>query len=637
MCSSVLSARKTIDSARHQRPKTAISPRMSVSKKEKDFTPEENQQLSATSRINAELSTHPAAYQGQIKFPFHSIPSRLGKLSIEDKLDHPFKTEETNQTDTQTRSKTGDYDNLYVSFDLLKTMTPRNCVKCLNTTPIFLKTLFLQGHLDPDLVSNVSLSLTSNELQKFVLNMTSEINCYTSLLSCQSINEIEEKVKSLMPVQYATVWIKSEFANYAISETRKEILTMGQTILTEAFNKKEDLVMGDPANHVGFSVEYDLPLVRGCKSMILLPIVNPNDEIVAVFQVAGYTNELTDMQTEFPQYYIESLKIFRDIIQRRFFTIQPQRKIPSNTSNVFNDIENSSLQKTSAQICKFLQNTIPCESAELYIFDDRYRSLIRISDNKEFGELEGGISFQAGLTTVPIVVAHGQNHPKFNKDIDGHYSNKSIISRSLFQGRDHFVVTLRAKPNSPSFSPADLRLLADLATIICDALKLSKWLSKQAESSDQMKHDIKILTLITNSLSDVTSKGVGAWDAIKEASNEFFQSKQLFICLFDGRYMKYTPKEIKCRFEDCVAGTSYNYRETVYTKAEDENPKFSAALYSQLDVKCESSLCFPYRVNGRVMGAIEIINPKVIDHTTEELKLFANLCSCLLNSPFTTK
>lgn len=634
MSSSFRSARKTISAARSQRPSTAFAPKVTRVPKDVNFTAEEQQQLSATSRINAELSTYPAAYQRQIKIPFHTVSSKLGNFNLDDKLDYPFKTDEkaTRELISSDIPSTN-LDNLYITFDLLKTMTPRNCIKCLYSTPIFLRTMFLQGQLDPDLVSSVSLSLTSNELQKFMINMTSEINCYTALTSCLTIGEIEEKILSLIPVQYATVWVKSEYANFAISETRKETLTMGKTILTEAFEKKEDIVIGDPGHYNGFSVEYDLPLIRGCKSMMMLPIVNPNDEIVAVFQVAGFQNSMSEMQTEFPQYYIDVLKIARDIIQHRFFTVQPKRTVPSNISNVFDDVEKASLKSTSAQICKFLQNTFPCELAELYIFDDRYRTLIRIKDDKEFGEIEGGISFQAGLITSPILVPHGVTHPAYNKEIDGIYANQSILSRSLFQGRDHFVVTLRSKPNSPAFSISDVKLLTDLTSIICDALKLSKWLTKQSDSMEEMTKNVSLYTIITDSLAEAAVKGGKAWDIIKLASNKFFQSNTLFVCLFDGRYMKYTPTEVKCKFEDCCAGSSYNYRETILSYADDEKSKLNPALYAQLDVKCQTSLCFPYRVNGRVSGSIEIINPKNTNHTNDELKLFANLCSCLLNTP----
>ena len=69
MSSSFRSARKTISAARSQRPSTAFAPKVTRVPKDVNFTAEEQQQLSATSRINAELSTYPAAYQRQIKIP----------------------------------------------------------------------------------------------------------------------------------------------------------------------------------------------------------------------------------------------------------------------------------------------------------------------------------------------------------------------------------------------------------------------------------------------------------------------------------------------------------------------------------------------------------------------------------------
>jgi hypothetical protein len=44
----------------------------------------------------------------------------------------------------------------------------------------------------------------------------------------------------------------------------------------------------------------------------------------------------------------------------------------------------------------------------------------------------------------------------------------------------------------------------------------------------------------------------------------------------------------------------------------------------------ESSLSFPYRVGGRVVGALEVINPKKSGITVDDQKLFSNLCSCLM-------
>lgn len=595
-----------------------------------EFTMHEQEQLATTSRINAELSIHPSAKNQKSHTPYHSIPSRLGKFSLQDKLSKPFKSDVQEREITEETTENEETSKLFITFDLLKTMTPRNCVKCLNSTPIFLRTLYLEGKLDPDIVSSVSLSLTSNELQKFMINMTQEINFYSALISCHTLAEIEDRLVQLITMKKAIIWIKSEQSDFFVSQSMKEALQLNHTILTESFNSKKDIITGDPANHEGFSVDYDLPLVRGSKSMVMLPILSPTEDVIAIFQCLGYQNSLAEMQTEFPEYYIETLKIVRDMLQKKFFTKPPPRIVPSNVSAMFSGIEKGSLKYTAGQISRFLQNAIPCEAAELYEFDDRYRCLVRLCDDKRFGELEGGISFQAGITTVPINVPHGISHSAFNPDIDGLYNNRSIFSKSIMQGRDHFVLTCRSKPNAPAFYPIDVKLIGELSPIICDALKLSKWIENQSKTLGEMSQELRLLNIVSDSLAQVSTAGKDRWETVRIAASQFFECDALFICLFDGRFMKYTPTEIKSKFEDCCAGTAYNYRETVWTKDDDENSKFNPSLYKQLKVECHLSLAFPYRANGRVCGAIEVINPKRTNISQDELRLFSNLTGCLM-------
>lgn len=630
MSTSLRTAQRSLQNARMGRAQTSHGSRSPRTQPE-DFTPSQRQQLTATSRINAELSTQPMASQKQTKTPYHAIPSRLGAYNIQRKLDHPFKTpenEEPSEPDADTPIP-GD-GKLFVTFDLLKTMTPRNCVKCLSSAPIFMRTMYLEGKLDPDIVSSVSLSLTQSELQKFMLNMTQEINFFVSLNSCQTIAEAEEKLLSLVPMKQATIWVRSDFSKYIVSPTTKEALMLGQTVLTEGFEKSADIVMSDPANHAGFSVDYDLPLLRGIKSMLVLPISGPSGDIVAVLQCCGFQNALSEAQTQFTDYYVDVLKIARDIIQKKLFSNPVPRTVPSNIGNIFSDIDKHSVSMTATHICKYLQSAFPCEAAELFEFDEKYRCLVRLTDGVRLGEAGGGISFQAALSSTPINLPNCQAHPSFNREIDGKFVNKSILTKAIYSGRERFVVTLRAKPTLPSFMPRDVKLLQELGTVICDAIKLSKWLEAKAQDREKTEREMKMLNVISESLHSVAVAGTERWEAVKKAAKDFFDCDTFFVCLFDGRYMKYTPSDVKCKFEECPSGTAFNYRETVIISEEDD--KFNAGLYRQLGVECKKSLSFPYRCNGRVAGAIEVINPKKSDITSDDQKLFCDVCACLTST-----
>ena len=144
--------------------------------------------------------------------------------------------------------------------------------------------------------------------------------------------------------------------------------------------------MSDPANHAGFSVDYDLPLLRGIKSMLVLPISGPSGDIVAVLQCCGFQNALSEAQTQFTDYYIDVLKIARDIIQKKLFSNPVPRTVPSNIGNIFSDIDKHSVSMTAAHICKYLQSAFPCEAAELFEFDEKYRCLVRLTDGVRLGE-----------------------------------------------------------------------------------------------------------------------------------------------------------------------------------------------------------------------------------------------------------
>jgi hypothetical protein len=503
----------------------------------------------------------------------------------------------------------------------------------MSEAPIFIRTLFFEGKLDPDLVASVAISLTQNELQKFMLNMTQEVNLYTALTSSQCIQEFEEQLVTFMPIQRATIWVKSEDSDFILSPTLKESLILGKTVLTPAFSKSEDISMGDPASFPGFSHDFDLPILRGFQSMLLLPIVDPESHIIAVLQCCGYQNNLNEMQSEFPQYHIDTLKIVRNLCQRKFFSNISKRTIPSNISKIFSQIETSSVSKTSQQISDILQTIFLCEIVEIFEFEDRSKTLIRLIDDIRFKEEDGGISFQAGIIDIPINLSNKQIHPNFKEEIDGKHINQTILSQSLGRGRNHFVITLRGKRNMPGFTPEDIDLIKELSSIICDALRVAKFQEMKERDRMEELHELKMLRLYYDTMNSISSQGMEHWDAVKNAAKEIFNCETLFISMFDGRYMKFYPNEIKCRFEECAAGNAFNSRDTIFTELTEERSKLNLRFYKQFGIKFESSLAFPYRVKGRVIGAIEIINPKKKDIPKDDQLRFGILCSCLMANP----
>jgi hypothetical protein len=118
---------------------------------------------------------------------------------------------------------------------------------------------------------------------------------------------------------------------------------MCQTLTTVGFEKNGDVKMGDPGNFASFSVDFDFPLLRGCKSMMILPIVNQSQEIITLPQCYCFQNAPAQVQSEFPQYYIDVLKI---VSERTALSYQSWHFVPWFTPQ---DVK--VLRKLSFMIC----------------------------------------------------------------------------------------------------------------------------------------------------------------------------------------------------------------------------------------------------------------------------------------------
>lgn len=521
-------------------------------------------------------------------------------------------------------------EQIAMTFDLLRTMTPKNCMKCLNQTPLFLKTMVTEGQLNPDIVSSVSLSLTQNELQRFMLNMTQEVNFYNAFHSCSTIAEVEDTILKLVPMVRATVWLKASHGDFVVSPSLKTVLIIGKSIVTAPFENGEDLVTGDPGDLPSFCIDADLPLLRGCKSMLLLPILDSDKNIKAVLQCVGFKDS-DDIQVPFTEYYIEVMKVIREIVRRKFFSGEEKKTIPANSSAIFNEIEKCSITATLSQIGKFLQASMPCEAVDVFEFDETTKVLTRTVDGREFTEADGGISYKAALSSQTVNIAHGQALELLKDEIDTKLSNRSVLVHSLLHMRRRYVITCRAKLNALAFTTIEAKTLVSLAPMICDAVKLAKWLEGLVSEMNALKQRMRLLGFANDTITAVASYGNDKWEALRNASNQFFGSEKLLVAVFDGRNMKFLPTSVKCKFEDCTAGTAYNHRESIIGMANDENSRFNKELYKELgEENVESTIAFPYRFGGRVAGAIEIINPKSGHLSVEDQKVFSNLVACVL-------
>ena len=140
----------------------------------------------------------------------------------------------------------------------------------LDSQPIFLQTLYSGSQLDPQIIGTIVSRLISSDLTKFITNMAQETNFFVTASTCHTITNIETILMDLLPIVRATVWLKTDHADFLYSPTLNTNLPLSRSIVGYCAITAKDLVTEDPSNHYKFVIDIDLPLLRDIKSMVLI-------------------------------------------------------------------------------------------------------------------------------------------------------------------------------------------------------------------------------------------------------------------------------------------------------------------------------------------------------------------------------
>lgn len=568
-------------------------------------------------------------------YDYHIINTRIGSVAIPNNVKNPNLDSVLRPSSPKSIECEPPTENeqieLFATLSLLRTMDSELCISCIEAVPVFLRTLYLDGKLDQSIVSSISINLPTHYLQIFSSNLLREINIFSRINMCKCINDSENAILEIIPLNRVTVWIRNENSTFLYSQSLKTTIQQERSIVGYSVIQKDDLITEDPGNHPGFCIDTDLSFLRGAKSMVLLPIYSSNGDVSAVLQCVGLKSKITGAQIPFTRYYIETLKIIRNILQKKFFLSPKEYSIPSSASTSLSESDFSSLSKVVKLSMSYLETSLPCESADLFFFDDRYKKLVRVIDGFEYDKQTGGISFAAAINNDLINLPHGSSHPQFNTEIDGKFVNRSVLSYSFYSKREHYVITLRAKRNSHVFLPIDIAFIKQISPLLSEMFLISKWLEQKILDSMNSKRNVTYLQAIWKSLHDVTTGGMDPWESCRYASEVFFGTKFFFISTFDGINMRYLSTKVQCHFDECVSGKAYNYREITWVYRDKKDPLFNQQLYSELGVNAKTAVAFPFRLKGRVHGAIELINPTSDSIDDQTQILFGDLCSNLLS------
>jgi hypothetical protein len=343
--------------------------------------------------------------------------------------------------------------------------------------------------------------------------------------------------------------------------------------------------------------------------MIVLPIIERSGLWKGAIECVGFLNQMTGEEMEFSGYMIEVLKIVRKIVEGCDFWSESRHEIKSSICKVFDQLCDSSNVEIVCRLSKFISESIGCDFVEIFEIEESRERLRRLNDDRYFTSETGGISYEAGLSSTPVFVHHGGSHRSFRSDIDGLHTNGSIMSVSIMSHRHHWVVTLRGKIGSVAFVSADLSFIREISGIINKTLNLTEKLFFDRLAYEGMKRRRFVSEAIGRSINMLNEGRIDVWKVLRATSRRLFESDTMFVCEYEGMFMRYHPTEVVWGFEDCVSGQAYNYRQRLSIEA--ENSSFSGELYLHLEVKVRRSISFPYRRSGRVCGCIELINARL--------------------------
>jgi hypothetical protein len=538
---------------------------------------------------------------------FHEIATRCGTLAFPERRRrvHRQKLAPTPTGELDDSSSLGKHS---ITLSALVDRRPSDVANVVAVRPIFMKTLMAGDPINPAVFAPVLGSFTPAQLKVFMKHLSLELSLFASIPACKSLEQIENTIMSNIPVKSATIWVQGEDSDFLASPTLKELVPTNRSILGWSLQKRKSLVTDDPSNFEGFDIDFDLPRLRGSISMVLLPVFSGVGDPIAVIEFVDMTDTQEDAATSFSEYDVRVLKAIRKLLKLHFFGPMERRVDLHKMEivSVMSDLNRLSSSAVAADwICQFLKKVIGCEGADIFRFDARTRKIRNLKDGIEYSDLSGGASYVAALRNRPVFMGHGMAKNIGAPELDRRFANRSILSKMFTVEHRSYVFTLRAKWLLPSFLPEDLLCLTELSVVLGQCLILADSIEAQTTDYQTNVRFNNIKTATYDALDQYVDMPHKKWEIVRAAATKYFGCEAIFVAVYHNMEMRFMPTEVNWKFDDCIAGNAYNYREDVFYEMKDDKP---VPLYQALKVECRQSAAFPFSVDGKVKGAIELVN-----------------------------
>jgi hypothetical protein len=417
----------------------------------------------------------------------------------------------------------------------------------LDKYPLFFRSLYFQTSIDSSQISRIVSALRSNDLKLFVTRMAAEMSLFGSISTVRTVADLEDALMRNIPIQSAVFWVRGDNADFLLSLTTNQVLSMQHSIVGTCLETAKLIVTDDPANHELFNYEYDLPLLRGASSMILLPVISEVGDPLGVIQCVDLFEPATQLRLPFSKYYVRLLKLVRDLVRGRFTRDRDRTDalLGCEVAEILTDFRPTiSLRDICLRISAFVRKLVDCQVVDIYEYVARGRTIINLTDGAEYHDTAGGIAYLAAVKLRPIFVAHGLARLVKTSPLDHRLTNCSVLAQSFAHREHQYIFVLRSKWLQPAFFPADAQALQDNATVLCQCLHLAQTVRTRVEEDLDLRRLTDIERTSIEALDRYIREPAGRWAIVGDFATKMFGTQRCIVAVYEGCRMHFLGTDV---------------------------------------------------------------------------------------------
>ncbi|EAY10267.1 GAF domain containing protein [Trichomonas vaginalis G3] len=450
------------------------------------------------------------------------------------------------------------------------------------------------------------------------------------------VTTFEQNVRNLLDSRRILLWLVIPSAKVIVSRTASLLVPEGEGLLGKAISEGQRLVLPDPSRDPSYSLDYDGPVISNARVVLYQPVVNTKKEVLWVIQIVDRLSPKGTVVTPSGDDYL--ILDFLSLSLLRIY--QDESRIDEMIKRILTESTRSLL--TERQVMPLLETVqltvthlVGCESLQIFFADQQKGNLFQLCEGKQQSGSEVNISAitrndiavdQAGIAGVAytqkktVNVAVANEHPDFNRDIDGEYPNGPCLAVPLLgsKGTVSLVAVARQKKNGLMFTGSDEIILEALSRVSQGALANAQSHERNISEIQLALNNHKYYTAllaVAQELSAVLDTDTLVRKIMTKAQS-FIGADRCSLFLVDkergglwSMVAHGTSERIHIAEGYGIAGHVAKTGETINIPDAYNDPRFNPSVDKSTGYRTKSILCVPIKSSsGIIIGCTQMIN-----------------------------